>query len=603
MLVRLALAVVCALACASAQAAPRSVEVSWSYLPGGAPFTGVALYHAASLAEINAGLNVTRVDLGLPEAGSDGITRLLVDGFDDQRDYYLVLRVYDASGAESPASRVGLIAATAPTVPPTDPNVPTDPNAPSTPSNAGPPLGESFNSYRAGQDPDGWEDSASGSTATGDPALFETAELADGTIAYGTTSSTTDIHSHFLTAVARDWTSYEYSGRMMSDTLNGDAGVTVLSQFPTALAYYRLSRTGAGPFSVSVRGGGQLVCAATPSTGVSAQAGTWMRFRVRVTRFDGRNRIRAMVYPDGTVRPASWLVDCWDLKATTLDSGSVGIYASAAPGSYWDDLQVVNVAADGAPDAYQPTTPVPTPPPTTGYTSRNSLVHCWMPGRDTSSLGRDFATRGVPVDVAADAKGLSSKDIGSPGTAAAFVDLDGSTESLGNKDLPRYGIGDTWSLAAWVRPDAGGRSKSRYLLDLNGEISTRSKSRISLMLDSSSRFAIEVSDASGRVRALPAAQPIAASSIGQRWYYVVAVKASGGSLTIYVDGRLAARTDVGVPLQGDVPRTLRVGTRVKDGSGYGFAGGVGAIALWNAPLGAAEVQALYANGNRGFDPR
>jgi hypothetical protein len=574
-----------ALVSLDASAAPRSIEITWRYPEGSAPYAGVALYHAASQANLEAAIDRTRVDLGMPAADGEGVARASVT-FDDQRDYYLVLRVYDTSGAESGDSRVGVVVASAPS------------------QGTGPPLGEDFESYRAGQDPEDWEDSASGSTSPGEATLFETTELADATLAFGTSSAASDIHSHFLTSVASAWSSYELTGRIVSQTLEGEAGVTVLSQFPASLAYYRLARSGAAAFALSVRGAiGEIVCAPSASTGVAATPGLWLRFRVRVTRFDGRNRIRAMVYPDGSTPPPGWQVDCWDLKANPVSSGSVGLFASQAPGTYWDDLRVETVTGDGAPDGYQPTTPVPTPPPPSGYTSRNSLVHWWAPGRDAAAMGRDYAARGTPIDVARAARGLGRRDV-VDGGAWAFVDLDGVSESLGNKDLVRYGVGDTWSLSAWVRPDKTGKKKNpRYIVDLNGELGPRSQSRIALVLDPQSRFAVEVSDAAGRARALAAPVAISADQLGQRWYHVTAVKAADDSLALYVDGRQVARTDVGVPVQGDVVRAVRVGTRVKRGRDHGFAGGVHSIGIWNAALGAAEVRALWANGNRGFDPR
>jgi hypothetical protein len=393
----------------------------------------------------------------------------------------------------------------------------------------------------------------------------------------------------------------------MSEALGGEAGVTVLSQFPTSLAYYRLARTGAGAFALSARGGPPLACAATSSTNVAPQAGEWLRFRVRVSRFDSRNRIRATVYRDGTSAPSSWQIDCWDSKATTLTSGSVGLYASAAPGTWWDDLRVISVSSDGAPAGYQPATdPPPTPTPTpTGYSSQASLVHWWAPGRDPASPGRDFAWRGRPVDAGHAAKGVGARDVFDGGKPTAYVDLDGKSESLGNRAMQSYGVANTWTLSAWVRPDAKlkKRKKSRYIVDLNGDAGTTGESRISLVLDPSARFAIELSDASGRTRSLSAPTPIDAGAIGRRWYHVVAVKSGTSTLTLYVDGRAAATTDVGVPMQSNAERVLRVGTRAKDGGGYSFAGGVHSIGIWSSALGGAEVRALFANGNRAFDPR
>ncbi len=599
---RIALAAALVLASSAATAAPRAVEIAWRYPAGSAPYTGIALYHAATPDELVAGVNLTRVDLGLPPADDQGVVRVVVEGFDDERNYYLALRVYDEAGGESANSQMGIVTATAPP-PPVDPIPPTDPPPTDPPPPLlGPTAGETFESYGAGQDPDDWEDSASGSTATGDAALFETAELSDATIAFGTQSTEADIHSHYLTSQATAWSSYDFSGRIVSQTLNGEAGVTVLSRFPASLAYYRLARSGMGAFSVSVRGGDSLVCAGTTSTGVAAEPGVWLRFRVRVTRFDSRNRIRARVYPDGSAEPADWQVDCWDASATPFASGTVGLFASSAPNTWWDDLKVTSVPGDGAPPGYQPASQPPAPPPADAYTSRSSLVHWWAPGRDPSAVGRDFAWRATKVDAATPNKGVGKKDVIDAARSTAFVDLDGSSESLGNKKLQRYGIGDTWSLSAWVRPDAMGRKKkARHIVDLNGELGKRSQSRISLVLDSGSHFAVEVSDAAGRVRSLAATTPIDEGGVGQRWYHVVAVKTGDDSLALYVNGNRVAFTDVGVPQQADVERALRVGARVK-GAGYGFSGGVASVAMWRTALAAGEVRVL-AKANRTFDPR
>lgn len=586
-------ALVLALAPTTALAAPRSIEVRWQHPTDSAPYVGVVVCLAASQGELTADINVSRVYFPGSSPGAE--TTVVVDGLDDQQDYSLGLRTYDANGNESPLSaRIGQVTATAPS----------SGASGARGGSADPPLGGSFESYRAGQDPAGWLDSGSGTSGSGDAALFETIELADGSIAFGTTSTALDIHSHYATAESASWSTYEYSGRLRSETLDGEAGVTVLSQLPMSLTYYRLARSGAGAFALTARGVGEIACASSTSSGVAAQPGVWQRFRVRVTRFDSRNRIRAMVYADGVAAPGVWQLDCWDVKAATVAAGTVGVYASGAPGTVWDDLAIVTVASDGAPPGYVPASETPsTPTSPDAYTSRMSLVHWWVPGRDTAAVGRDFAWRGPAIDAGTAAKGIGRKDVFQGGTATAFVDLDGSSESLGNKRLLRYGIGDSWTLAAWVQPKKPGKKKPRYIVDLNGQLGTRSQSRISLVMNPDSRFTIEITDASGRLRSLSAILPVEKTTLGQRWYHVVAVKSGSSSLRLYVDGRRVASTDVGVPLQGDVERALRVGTRVKGGVGYGFAGGVGSIALWSTALAPAEVRAVYADGKRGYDPR
>jgi hypothetical protein len=138
--------------------------------------------------------------------------------------------------------------------------------------------------------------------------------------------------------------------------------------------------------------------------------------------------------------------------------------------------------------------------------------------------------------------------------------------------------------------------KSRFILDMNGANSTKPVSRISLVLDITGRFAIEVSDSAGRLRSIAASTPINAALVPSAWYHVAAVKSGTSSLALYVNGSLVASTNVGVPVQSDVPRLLRIGGRVKDSGGYYWKGGVGSVALWRSALGGSELTALSAGG-------
>jgi hypothetical protein len=562
----------------SAASAPRSVLFVWRY-PAAEGYTGIALYHAPSQSELVAGQNLTRVDLGRP-AESDGVASLWVADFDDRRDYHVALRSYDAQGRESAYSNASFIRATA------------DPETL---------HAEGFESYRGGQDPDHWLDTASGSTQPGLAALFETIELGDGSIAFGTNSAEADIHSHFADSDSRHWASYEYTGRMRSDGLVGESGVTFLSEFPDASSYYRLARSGAGAYTLSARGSTELRCAASTSSGVAALAGAWTRFQVRVTRFSGRNRIRAKVWRDGSGAPAEWPIDCWDRLPRNAASGRIGVYSSNGAGNFWDDLQLISVADDGAPPAYvpeQPPTPPPPPPPPAGaYTSAARLVHWWHPGRDAAEFGRDFAAGAAPIDVAEFKKGVTSRDFTAPGSRDAFVSLDGRKESFGNRAPQSYGLGDSWSFAIWVRPDVLPKKRARTLLDLKSAKAKAVENRISLTFGVDGRFAIEVTDTAARSRSVSTAYPVSTWELGARWYHVAVVKSGDDSLALYVDGELAGHADVAVPVQKDAPRVLRVGTRATGGRGHFFAGALHSIGLWNTALRATEVRALYGKGD------
>ena len=224
-------------------------------------------------------------------------------------------------------------------------------------------------------------------------------------------------------------------------------------------------------------------------------------------------------------------------------------------------------------------------------------MHWWQPGRDVARLGRDYTTKSTPIDAAASARSISGSDFSAPGTANAWVDFDGDLEMLGNTNVTRYGVGDVWSIALWVRPDAPAGSNPHYIVDLDASRTSRSESRIALELDTRNAFAVEVSDSAGRTRSLASLTPVASGQLGTRWYHVVAVKTGDDRLVLYVDGQLVAQTDVGVPIQGDVGRGLGIGARVIGGHAYSFEGAVHSIALWNTALRAGEVTEIRAGGS------
>ena len=585
-------------AASRAAAGQRSVVVSY-LSPADPNVVGAALYHGASASDVQSGQNLTRIDLGAPAAS--GVTRVTVQGLDDTRDYYMALRSYDASGRESANSNIGVLTASAP---------------------PGALYSESFDSYAPGADPAGWVDSGSGVPGAGDASTFAAAQAADGAETLGVASSALELNATLVSPGSASWSSYDYSGRIESDSLGGKAGVTVLSQYPDAAFGYVLSRSGSRPYVLSKNGTGSLACVGTISTGVAGAAGEWLRFRVRVTRFDGRNRVRASLWPDQTPPPASFQTDCWDADLESVSSGRIGVYSSSNAGNHWDDLVVVPVTPDGAPPGYgvppaapappptvpptqptPPSNPVPPPPPATGYTSESSLAHWWKPGWDLDDLGRDFAASGG-IDAYEDAKGLNAKDVTQGGSSAATVDLDGKAEALGAFTLKQYGLADTWSVGAWVRPaKLGLNSKPRYILDLNGQNSNLGLDRISLTIDADGHFAVEVSDLFGRTRGISSPAGLSLSKNGDTWYFVTAVKTASRQLTLYVNGVQVAGSAVGVPSQSDVPRALRIGGRVKDSTGYFFKGSIGSVAMWRSALRPSEISALFAAGDRGVAMR
>lgn len=213
------------------------------------------------------------------------------------------------------------------------------------PSSIGDPAGslyaESFEGYSDGADPAGWFDTGAKNSLAERQSLFETIALTDGTVAFGTESSDTNIHSHLLVSGGADWSAYEFSGSMSIAHQAGGIGVTLYSDYPRSDTYYRLRRYdgGTGAFHLAPHSATQVACQGTTDTGVVPHAGIWYRFRFQARPESGGTRLRARVWPKDTGEPASWQIDCLD-AAGTFQSGLPGVWSTGRGIKLWDDLEV-----------------------------------------------------------------------------------------------------------------------------------------------------------------------------------------------------------------------------------------------------------------------
>jgi hypothetical protein len=170
-------------------------------------------------------------------------------------------------------------------------------------------LNEDFESYQAGDDPVGWLDTAVNNSMASDDSLFKVFGVSSQK-AFGTLSTLTNIHSHYVGANSENWTDYEYSGRMRISSSIGGVGVTAFSDYPNSDRYYRLRRY------------------------------NYNRFRLQVEVAADRTNIRAKVWQEGDPEPPNWQADCYDSSPERMTSGTVGVWAMGPGAKYWDDLEV-----------------------------------------------------------------------------------------------------------------------------------------------------------------------------------------------------------------------------------------------------------------------
>lgn len=207
---------------------------------------------------------------------------------------------------------------------------------------------EDFESYAAGSDPADWLDTDADNSMVENDTLFAVSELNGGQV-FSTSSTETNIHSHYVGAGSHGYTNYRYAGRMRMTAADGGIGVTFFSDYPNSDHYYRLRRYGDNSFHLSPHG---TDVSGSTDTGVVPVPNVWYWFQVEVEDTGTQTNIRAKVWPDdGTPEPVDWQIDAFDASATRVTAGTFGVWSFASGSKYWDDL-VVNSLLDAACDGH-----------------------------------------------------------------------------------------------------------------------------------------------------------------------------------------------------------------------------------------------------------
>lgn len=213
-------------------------------------------------------------------------------------------------------------------------------------SEVDPMYSEDFGAYAPGADPEDWLDTGAENSLE-EVDLFQVLDLGGGRV-FGTASTLSNIHSHYVGAGSDTFSSYEYTGRMRLGSRWGGIGVTFLSQYPRADAYYRLRRSGYGDtFHLSTHG--TSITGGTTDTGVDPDRDVWYRFRIQVEDAGAWTGIRAKVWAEGTTEPTGWQIDCYDDTTTRLSAGTIGVWSRVTGAKYWDDLVVNPLPPDASP--------------------------------------------------------------------------------------------------------------------------------------------------------------------------------------------------------------------------------------------------------------
>jgi hypothetical protein len=326
-----------ALALAAGAAQARTETIRWTYsAPSRA--AGFRIYLGPDAATFPASIDVGKPT---PVAGVYSATISLGDA----ETAWSVVTALDGTGTESGYSNARQLAPPAPEPPP-------DPGGGGGGGGASVPAvwTERFEGVAVGGEPRGWLDTGPRNSLAEDPGLFSV-QSGGGSRALATSNIQPNIHSHYVTDASRTWSRYEFRGRLRTSDASAGLGITILSQYPRADAYYRIFRhydPALRALQMSPHPEGRAIACASASSGVVPAADTWYRFRFQASAEPDATYLRARLWADGSAEPRGWQIDCVDRAADRLRSGAPGVWSAGRGTKLWDDLEVVPLDPGGA---------------------------------------------------------------------------------------------------------------------------------------------------------------------------------------------------------------------------------------------------------------
>ncbi|MEM9177338.1 MAG: hypothetical protein AAGC67_19155 [Myxococcota bacterium] len=222
-----------------------------------------------------------------------------------------------------------------------DPDPTVDPGPGSTiPPTVGAAVRFDFSDDAPGTNVQGWVDTRANYSLSVDDALFTVLQTGANRVLH-TDSTANAIHAHATSDVRSN---FEVRGRMAIDHPDAEIGVTTYSRYPSEDVYYRIGRESGESIRFVGRPG--VVCANADS-GVTPEAGQWIRFELDVRDEGDHNRVIAKVWPASSSEPATPQIDCVDNSANRPRQGSVGVWAGGIGSKFWDDFEIFQGVSGG----------------------------------------------------------------------------------------------------------------------------------------------------------------------------------------------------------------------------------------------------------------
>jgi hypothetical protein len=342
---------------------------------------------------------------------------------------------------------------------------------------------EDFEHYSAGDNPADWFDTKANNSMIEDNNLFKVYTI-DNNNVFGTTSTLSNIHSHFMGPKSADLSAFEHSGRMLMTDAKGSIGVTFLSQYPLTDAYYRLRSINGSSFHISAHPNGKEVFGVVDS-GVIPAINQWYRFRIQVQDSGIHTEILAKVWNESLPEPSDWQINAYDDTSTRLVAGTFGLWSYSSGYKYWDDLKIATtlepatyiiIASAGTGGSISPDGNVAvtlgaiqsfTITPDIGQKIKDVLVDEVSVGAvDTYSFTNVTSNRTISVTFETIVNTNPDPSESNTSPKAVWLEFDGVDDKAVVKDSGSLDITNFITLEAWIKADSipsSGKKQARVV--------------------------------------------------------------------------------------------------------------------------------------------
>jgi len=176
----------------------------------------------------------------------------------------------------------------------------------------------------------------------------------------------------------------------------------------------------------------------------------------------------------------------------------------------------------------------------------------------------------------------------------------GDSRALLNTSLNTFGVGDSYTVAAWVRFNSlAAAFTSEDIVRLFPAGNDNDILRLGLTSTGTAQFQFTASTSAGVVKNLTPVSPL--PQVG-RWYHVVGCKVGSSTMRIFINGEDVLTTGVTVPTTTDAARQISIGIDGRDSSGQ-LDADIHSVSLWDTAISEESVRAVYNGGYKDLDLR